>query len=541
MTLDELCELMESREHEHLEFKEAKQNIDFDSLADYCVALANECGGQLILGITPKHPRSILGSQAVANVQQTKHGIYERLHLRVELEELRTPDGHRVVVVRVPSRPLGTPLHHKGRYLMRAGGSLVAMTADMLQRILEETKPDFSAETCTQATLSDLAPEGIARSRKLWTQKSGNSALQRLSDEQLLSDAELLVDSQITYAALALLGTERATGRHLGQAEVIWEYRSRDAAIPHDARESYRRGFFLFYEDLMERIGAHNDLQHYQDGLFMWDIPTFNDRVVREALLNAVTHRDYRLQDSVIVRHSPRIMNVISPGGFPPGVSAENILDKCVPRNRRIAATFEKCGFVERGGQGADLMFTACIRESKPRPDYSRSDEFQVWLTLRGEIQNPQFLSFLERIGQEQLQSFSTEDFLLLDAVHREEPVPEKLRPRLGRLLEQGIIEREGRGRGTRYLLSRRFYTFVGQPGTYTRRRGLDRETNKQLLLRHIRDNKERGYRLRELRQVLPHLSSGQVQVLLRELRDKGLVHGVGRTSAGRWYSDQAK
>jgi ATP-dependent DNA helicase RecG len=333
-----------------------------------------------------------------------------------------------------------------------------------------------------------------------------------------------------------LLGTEFALGRHLGQAEVIWEYRSSESQTGYDRRARYRRGFFLYYRGLMANINTFNDLQHYQDGLFVWDIPTFNEQVVREALLNAVTHRDYRSQASVFVRHFPRKMEVTSPGGFPPGVTAENILDQCVPRNRRIAQAFERCGLVEQGGQGADLMFKACIKESKPKPNYSRTDDFQVWLTLHGEVQNPQFLRFLERIGQERLQSFSTEDFLLLDAVHQGEQIPEKLRPRLGRLLEQGIIEREGRGRGTRYLLSCRFYTFVGQPGTYTRRRGLDRGTNKQLLLRHIRDNEKRGCRLQELRQVLPHLSSGQVQGLLRELREEGLVHSVGRTRAGRWY-----
>ena len=93
-----------------------------------------------------------------------------------------------------------------------------------------------------------------------------------------------------------------------------------------------------------------------------------------------------------------------------------------------------------------------------------------------------------------------------------------------------------GRRRGVRLLLSRQFYRHIGQAGVYTRRRGLDRETNKELLLRHIQDNRKEGSQLRELVQVLPALSYVQVQKLLQELRIKGQIHKVGNTSAARWY-----
>ena len=70
-------------------------------------------------------------------------------------------------------------------------------------------------------------------------------------------------------------------------------------------------------------------------------------------------------------------------------------------------------------------IFEECIRESKPQPDFSHSDEYQVALTLHGEIQDPQFLRFLEQVGQERLTTFVTHDFLLLDLVHREQPSPD--------------------------------------------------------------------------------------------------------------------
>ena len=128
-------------------------------------------------------------------------------------------------------------------------------------------------------------------------------------------------------------------------------------------------------------------------------------------------------------------------------------------------------------------------------------------------------------------------DFLVLDLVHHEQPVPEELRPRLHTLVEQGTIEMVGRGRGARYILSRQFYGFLGKKGVYTRKRGLDRETNKALLLKHITDSSTVGNGLSELLQVLPALSHSQVQKLLRELKDEGRIFSTGRTRAGRWYA----
>ena len=164
-----------------------------------------------------------------------------------------------------------------------------------------------------------------------------------------------------------------------------------------------------------------------------------------------------------------------------------------------------------------------------------------MWLTLHGEIQDPEFLRFLEQIGQERMASFSTEDFLLIDLVHREQVLPDFLKSRIPHLLEQGVIERWGRGRGVRYILSRRFYRFLGKPGVYTRRRGLDRETNKALILKHIGDNATLGVRMEELRQVLPSHSRSQIQVLLRELRKEGRVHVHGATRSALWFPGPAR
>lgn len=229
--LGQLREWMDDREDEHLEFKEAKNNFHFEKLVDYCVALANERGGTMVLGVTDKRPRRVVGTQAFLDFPRTQAGILERLHFRVIAEEIAHPDG-RVLVFRVPSRPIGVPVHYKGAYWMRGGEDLVPMSSDQLKRIFDEAEPDFSAGLCTAAILDDLDPAAIDKFRGLWMRKSGNSALAALPPSQLLADAELMVDGRLTYAALILFGSRPALGRLLAQAEVIFEHRSNEASGP---------------------------------------------------------------------------------------------------------------------------------------------------------------------------------------------------------------------------------------------------------------------------------------------------------------------
>jgi ATP-dependent DNA helicase RecG len=122
---------------------------------------------------------------------------------------------------------------------------------------------------------------------------------------------------------------------------------------------------------------------------------------------------------------------------------------------------------------------------------------------------------------------------LLIDSVHAENKVPEDFKHRLSTLLENGIIERVGKGK---FILSKHFYKFLGKKGVYTRKKGLDKETNKTLLLKHIKDNAKEGTRLQELLQVLPNHSISQVQSLLRELRNEEKVFCKGKTRGGLWY-----
>jgi ATP-dependent DNA helicase RecG len=534
-TAEQLHQWLTEPEGTRLEFKEAKSRYDFDKLLQYCVALANEGGGKIVLGVTDRRPRVIVGTTAFDEPGRTEAGLHQRLSHRIPVEELNLPEG-RVLVVHVPARLPGTAWQIDGRYLKRAGDDLANLGDAELKAIFAETGPDFSAEVCNAATLADLAPAAIAVFRTRWAQKTGDERKAGWTDADVLTNSELLVDGGVTYAALILFGTRSALGRHLAQAELVFEYRSSEASGPAANREEYREGFLAWHDALWTRINLRNDRQSYQDGLFRLEVSTFDEVQVREALLNAVAHRDYRLGGSVFVRQFSQRLEVVSPGGFPPGITAANVLDQQNPRNRRLAEALGRCGLIERSGQGMNLMFERAILQGKPLPDFAGTSEHEVRLCLNGLIGDPAFVRFMERLGEETLRGLSTHDFLVLDHLHRDRPLSEALRARLPRLVEMGAIESTGRGRATRYLLSQRLYEAMGAKGVYSRKLGLDRETNKALLRRHIERNKAKGARMEEFRQVLPALVRSEIQVLLRELAVEQVIHKQGVTRAARWY-----
>jgi ATP-dependent DNA helicase RecG len=532
MKIPEIHWLLEAKEGENVEFKRAENSFEFDELVKYACALANRGGGYIALGITDKRPRQVVGTRAFEQPERTRNGLMDRLHLRLDFHLLDS-GGKRVLVFDVPPRPVGVPIQDKGIAWWREGDSLVEMPVEEMRAVFAEAGHDFSADVCKDAELADLDEVAIETFRRRWREKSKASGMSGQTTEQLLRDCEAVTSKGVTYAALVLFGRREAVGRLLGQSEVIFEYRANEASGPAQQREEFRQGFFSFNDRLWELINLRNNKQHYQDGLFVLDVPTFDERVVREVVLNAVSHRDYQLGGPIFVRQYPHTLVVDSPGGLPPDITVDNILDRQSPRNRRIADILARCGLVERSGQGMNLMFELSIKQAKALPDFKGTDRMHVRVTLDGMVQDPKILTMMEKIGQDALQQFSTGDFLVVNLVRREQRLPDSLRDRIPRLMDLGVIERVARGR---FILGRRYYADAGKKGVYTRKRGLDRGTNKELLLKHIRENAKTGTRLDELLQVLPSLSRNQVQSLVRQLKKEGQICVEGVTRSGKWF-----
>jgi len=270
----------------------------------------------------------------------------------------------------------------------------------------------------------------------------------------------------------------------------------------------------------------------------MYAIPTFRETSVREAILTAAAHRDYQAGGSVFIRQYARRIEIVSPGGFAGGVSADNILDRQFPRNRRIAETFLRCGLVERSGQGVNRMLIEAVTDSKSLPDYSRSDDYEVSLHMRGEVQDDTFVKFLARLTPGEKAALLSQHYLVLDLIRRRERVPRSHREELTFLRSLDLVQSKGRGRGVQHSIHKSLYApfaYAVNPADPQ-----DRERLKNYLFIHIKEMGPKGCTLETLHSGLPELSRDQVRTLLKDMQADGLIRVAGRTKGARWLTIDA-
>jgi ATP-dependent DNA helicase RecG len=475
MTIQELKRLRETEDK--VEFKEAKRDFNFagGSHADprerrrcvlgYVVALANEGGGYLVLGVRETTPNEIVGTAfAKGKTGEVEDEIYKRLSIRVEIEEL-FDDGKRVLVFKIPARPVGSPLNFEGVPLMRIGDSLHVMSNDELFRILLEREPDFSATICEELTFEDFDPEAIRLMKAGYAQKQENPAFETLPDSQVLTDLGLIENGKYNHAALILLGTRDALRKYLPNAEVIIEYRLDHSMISYTARKEFQESLFTAIDKIWAYINqpASNPLLHVRHKFTIYDIHAFNEDVIREAVLNAVGHRSWRDLSSVVIKQYPDCINIINSGGFPNGVTKDNILTvSSQPRNKRVMEVLEKTGQVERAGQGVDKMFYNCLMEGKPLPDYSHTDNYQVDLCLRAEIVDEAFYLFLKEVQYNRESKLNVFDLLTLDKV-RQGISTDLFEESVEKLQSEGLIKSQSAA-DKKYVLSNLYYEIAKQP-----------------------------------------------------------------------------
>jgi len=184
-------------ETQHLEFKATKNQFNNKKLYRYCVALANEGGGHLLLGIADKLPRPVVGTSAFADPVGMAAKIFRAIGFRVDIHEVMHPEG-RVLVFVIPSRPRGTAYHHEGAYLMRSGEELVPMSEDQLRRIFAEGQPGWLENVAlskvnAQDVVQLLDTQTFFDLLNLPYPTDQIGVIARLQDEKLIEPSEITV------------------------------------------------------------------------------------------------------------------------------------------------------------------------------------------------------------------------------------------------------------------------------------------------------------------------------------------------------------
>jgi ATP-dependent DNA helicase RecG len=492
----------------------------------YVVALANEKGGKLILGVKENKgsAHQIVGSKAWdGNEGKLEQEVYRDLKVRIETEVLHE-GNNRVLIIHIPSRPTGKVLKFQDVPLMRVGEDLLPMSDEQFFKILQEQEPDFSARNCDGLTIDDLDLGAIDKMKEQYAIKQKNPSFKDKSNDQVLNDLGLIDGGRLTYAALILLGKRKAIQQHLPHASIIWEFRFNEGQINHDFREEVCFPLFIGITHLWNLVNGKNGDIPVREGAYINTLPTFNEEVIREAILNAIAHRDYTITSGVVIRQYPKKMIINNPGGFPKGVTKDNLLTiSSTPRCRLMAEVLEKTGLVERSGQGVDKIFSYTLSEGKAPPSYDDSDMHQVSLKLSGTMEDKMFHIFLREIEESRGADnvLGAEKIIGLHKV-KSGLVGEVKKSVLESLEREALIERAG-SHSNRYTLPARYYELASKEKSIgSRYIALEVEQFLLALQGHT-------LKIGELeRRLSGSLNRNQIKYLISKLNPDGIIDSEG-------------
>ncbi|MBI4703445.1 MAG: putative DNA binding domain-containing protein [Deltaproteobacteria bacterium] len=547
MTPEKLRELIAAGETLEIELKgEERGRLSDGDMVEAVVCLANRPGsnpGWLLVGVeddgrvTGARPRH--GNRTDPLRLQALIGNRTRpsLSVRAEVVEL---DALPVVAIEVPAAltPVGTT---DGRYVRRAVGHdgkpacLPYHFHEMQAQSADRGRLDPSALVVAGACWDDLDPLEIERLRRTISESGqGDAALLALPDLELakaIGAVEANHDARaVRLLGLLLFGRERALARFVPTHEVAFQVLAGGKVA---VNEIFRWPLLRLMDELGSRFRARNQEEELMVGLFRVGVPDFPERAFREAVANALVHRDYSRLGAVHVQWLDDRLEISSPGGFPEGVHLGNLLTTPPrPRNPLLADAFKRAGLVERTGRGIDTIFYEQLRHGRPAPSYERSTPTDVVLVLPG---GGASLDFARLVVEESRagRTLSLDELLVLNKVWLDrsvttpeaarlvqKPEPEA-RARLQGLVEAGLVEARGERKGRSYHLSAATYRRLGQKAAYVRQRGFEQQQQEQMVVQYVQAH---GRIARRDAADLCRLSSAQARDLLARLVRKGLI-----------------
>ncbi|MFY9345706.1 MAG: ATP-binding protein [Planctomycetota bacterium] len=358
-------------EHERLEFKEGKHTFDRVKLRRYCVALANEGGGHLLLGIANTPPRPVVGTQAFENPAKVAEELHNDLGFRVDIEQVAHPDG-RVLVFHVPSRPRGTAYHHEGAYLMRSGEALVPMSEDRLRAIFDEGKTHW----LLQPAVSGVAVQRVIE--LLDTQQffdlqgqpyptSRDAVLERLVANKLISADRDGFTIQRLGALLFAKNLADFADVQRKAARVV-AYRG---TLKLDTRldEQWSKGYASSFADLVRFVDAQLPQNHVVEEALRKEQKLVPAVVLRELIANALIHQDFTMGGaSVMIEIYADRIEISNPGL--PVVPTDRFIDGYQSRNEVLADLMRRLRICEEKGSGIDRVVQAAEVYQLPAPDF---------------------------------------------------------------------------------------------------------------------------------------------------------------------------
>jgi ATP-dependent DNA helicase RecG len=385
-----------------VEFKsERREQISDREIYETIVCLGNSQGGVLLIGveddgsITGARPRHGSNTDPVRLQALILNRTVPNMNTRVSVHDV---DGRLVLAIEVDPYPVVCATSD-GRCLRRVNGAGGPECRPFFPHEQEGRKTDlrmldYSAQRVDGVGWDDLNPLEIERLRQMIQSRGGGRVLFELDDKPLVQALKLVEshdgDLVPNVAGLLLLGRDRALDSLLPTHRVAFQVL--DAAGNVQVNDWFFSPILRTLESIEERFNARNEEQEITVGFIRLPIPDYSPEAFREAVNNALLHRDYTQLNAVYIQFHPERVSIASPGGFLDGITLKNLLvHEPKPRNPLLAEAFRRIGLVETTGRGIDKIFDGQLRYGRPSPDYSRSDQEGVRLILRGGEASLQF------------------------------------------------------------------------------------------------------------------------------------------------------
>jgi ATP-dependent DNA helicase RecG len=357
-----------------MEFKEAKNQYDWGKLRAYCVAIANEGGGFLVLGVADAPPRPVVGTRAFLNPIHTAEELFQGVGFRVDVEEVAHPDG-RVLVFHIPPRPRGTAYHLDGKYLMRAGEALVPMSEDQLRRIFSEGEPSWLEEYAgtdldAQQIVDLLDTQTFFELLKLPYPADRSGVIDRLISERLVEKAQGLFS--IKRLGALLLAKRLADFPEVSRKAVRVVLYSGTSKLETRLDQTGIFGYAVGFQRLVAFVVDHLPQNEVIVDALRREVKLVPDVVIRELVANALIHQDFSITGaSVMIEIYDNRVELSNPGE--PVVPVERFIDGYQSRNDRLANLMRRMGICEEKSSGIDRVVQAAEAYQLPAPDFRAS------------------------------------------------------------------------------------------------------------------------------------------------------------------------
>ena len=420
---------------------------------------------------------------------------------------------------------------------------------EIASRLSDLSLLDYSGLCVPDAQYSDLDLVERERLRSIIRMNpQGEQNLLELDDEELDKALRLVADNNgqlvPTYCGILLIGRADSLRRCVPTAESAFQVLNGTNVVMN---ETFLLPLLAAFEKMETYMNARNTEAEIEEGLFRISVPDYNKRAFREALVNAFSHRDYTMMGRVRVLMDNDGLTISNPGGFIEGVTIDNLLTvEPHGRNTALADAMKRIGLAERTGRGIDRIYEGSLLYGKPLPDYSESTDVTVKLFIPKSLPDPNFTRLISEEHKNTGESLPINSLLILNALKRSRRATvselaefahitaEKARITAERLVESGMIEPSGNGKGRCYTLGAKLYQADNNMTGYIRQKGIDKIRYPEMVLQFAKENG--GMITRGDVMELLHLSKSQAYNLLKKMVDDNRLHAEG-TKRNAYYT----